>query len=71
LKSLTVELFFHECLLIFWCSEVLEELVHRYLELRGVMMMTASFLHQLLSNKNVFVSIFWLDMLKSFVQQST
>ncbi|KAM0826294.1 hypothetical protein ACQ4PT_068970 [Festuca glaucescens] len=51
-------------------NQVLQQLVNRYLELRGVTMLTAAFLHELLSNKDVFVSIFWLDMLKGFVRQS-
>ena len=49
---------------------MLQRLVRKYLELRGVSVMTAAFLHRLLTNKGVFVNMLWLDMLKGFVMQS-
>lgn len=48
---------------------MLQQLVHKYLDLRGVSMMTASFLIRLLSHRGVFVNVLWLNMLKAFVKQ--
>lgn len=50
-------------------NTMLQQLVQRYLDLRGVTRMTTTFLQRLLSNKDVFVNIFWLEILKGFVKQ--
>ncbi|CAM0878631.1 unnamed protein product [Alopecurus aequalis] len=46
----------------------LEVLTHRYLELRGVTLLTSEFLHGLLLNRGLFENIFWLGKFKEFVK---